>query len=514
MFHATTIMMFQKVLACCCASLVLLLHGAPFVWSTEDEGEHPARKSVSLAECIRLALAANRTVQVATLDRTVQKFNLRVAEDKFMPHGQIVSMAAYDSPGRNFGGPSAVFGRIFPTVSLLMPTGSEMSFSWLSSKDSPTSDLLATLSGQVTPILGTLDQPYGGGFDISIRQPLLKGGGLAVNKASVNIARLDEQSNMISLKSTVIDVITSVIVAYRHLQQAQKHLEIGQLALQRAKELLDINQILVKLGRMPALEIVQTERNVSSKELAIVTAKREVDAARLALIDLLDIDPSTPLVAIDEMRAQPVHPDLGHLLEMAWQHRPAYLQANLEVQVAQHNELVARNKNLWDLSLIGGYTLLGRGAHVGDTFKDMGGYGNKDWRVGVALTIPIRDLTLEQAVVTAKIASKQSQVRLDETRHRTEVAVQDAVRDVEVRLQQDELARNLRELSDKQFAVEQEKLQAGRSSIFQLVSYQDDLLEAQLREVEATVNYLNTLTLLDQTLGTTLQTWQIDMQLQ
>lgn len=179
--------------------------------------------------------------------------------------------------------------------------------------------------------------------------------------------------------------------------------------------------------------------------------------------------------------------------------------------MAEQDELLARNNRLWDVSVIGGYTLIGRGERVGKAFEDVGGYGSKDWRVGVALTIPIRDLTLERDVVSTRIAAQQARLRLEETRHRTAVAVRDAVRDVEVRLRQNDLARTLRDLSEKQFTVEQEKLQAGRSSIFQLVSYQDDLFDAQLREVEAAAAYLNSLTLLDQVIGTTLDTWQIDM---
>jgi outer membrane protein TolC len=85
------------------------------------------------------------------------------------------------------------------------------------------------------------------------------------------------------------------------------------------------------------------------------------------------------------------------------------------------------------------------------------------------------------------------------------------VRAVEVRLWQNDLAQKLRDLSEKQLTVEQEKLQVGRSSIFQLISYQDDLFDAQLREIEAAVAYLNSLTILDQVIGPTLETWQIDM---
>jgi len=40
---------------------------------------------------------------------------------------------------------------------------------------------------------------------------------------------------------------------------------------------------------------------------------------------------------------------------------------------------------------------------------------------------------------------------------------------------------------------------------------QNNLAAAQLRELEAMISYLNAQTLLDQILGTTLETWHIDV---
>jgi outer membrane protein TolC len=126
------------------------------------------------------------------------------------------------------------------------------------------------------------------------------------------------------------------------------------------------------------------------------------------------------------------------------------------------------------------------------------------------LTVPLHDLTLDQAVVNARIAAEQAQVRMEEARHQVGVEVQDGVRNVLVSLKQVELAQRVRELSEKQLAVEREKLQGGRSSNFQLITLQNNLAAAQVRELEATIAYLNAQTLLDQILGTTLETWHID----
>ena len=42
-------------------------------------------KLLSLRDCIAITLQQNRTIKNAYLDRVVQKYDLRVAEDKFSP---------------------------------------------------------------------------------------------------------------------------------------------------------------------------------------------------------------------------------------------------------------------------------------------------------------------------------------------------------------------------------------------------------------------------------------------
>jgi outer membrane protein TolC len=59
--------------------------------------------------------------------------------------------------------------------------------------------------------------------------------------------------------------------------------------------------------------------------------------------------------------------------------------------------------------------------------------------------------------------------------------------------------------------IETEKLKAGRSTNFQLVSYQNDLKNAQKSELDAIITYQNALTTLESKLGITLDRWGITL---
>ncbi|HAJ60727.1 MAG TPA: hypothetical protein DCP31_16850 [Cyanobacteria bacterium UBA8543] len=81
-----------------------------------------------------------------------------------------------------------------------------------------------------------------------------------------------------------------------------------------------------------------------------------------------------------------------------------------------------------------------------------------------------------------------------------------------MRFSQVERARQATELSQRQLDIERVKQTLGRGSgIFAIVRLQNDLVSARNAELEATIEYLNALTRLDQTLGTTLDTWQVTL---
>ena len=85
---------------------------------------------VTVADSVFLALRNNRNIESAYINRDAQRFDLKVAEDKFIPDVSIDGSIDADNAGRR--GPD-IISRTFqagPTVSLLIPTGAFFTFSW------------------------------------------------------------------------------------------------------------------------------------------------------------------------------------------------------------------------------------------------------------------------------------------------------------------------------------------------------------------------------------------------
>ncbi|MEI6208599.1 MAG: TolC family protein [Desulfuromonadales bacterium] len=344
------------------------------------------------------------------------------------------------------------------------------------------------------------------GWNVSLTQPLLKGAGFDVNTASVTAARLSEQNNILSLKSTITDTLTSVVTAYRSYIQTIKALDISRQSLERSKELIDTNRELIAAGRMAAIEIVQSEADVAGREFSLLSSENAVDAARLALTKAIDIDKNSRITLIEETEIPPVPYNLEQGKKLAFENRPDYLSSLLSYENAKIQLVTARNNTLWDLSFAGGY---------GNSYTREGAPGSESfsgaWNAGLKLTVPIGDLSIRQGLIASEIALKKLEHDMARQRENIEIEVQDALRSAEMNLRQIKLATLSRVLTEKKVEIETDKLKAGRSTNFQLVSFQNDLVNARNSELGAIITYLNALTALDRTLGITLDRWGVSL---
>ena len=453
---------------------------------------------MNLAEAVNVALRSNRTVKSAFLDRVVQKFNLEVARDKFNPDVELATTAGYTGSETQTKGETTSTARNLDLSSALtgtkkIETGGTFTFSWsrndsLSDTDTSAEDRASTNT-----------------WAIDFTHPLLKGAGIDVTTASVTLAELAEQSNILSHRDTIISTVNATISAFRSYAQKSRRMDIIRASLERSRANLAMNRVLIDMGRMPPNEIIQSESDVANQEFSHETALNDLDNARLNLLRVLDLPRETRITPIEETDLSPVHPDFDTCLKTAFKNRADYLNANMDLDRAQISLVLAQDNMKWDLGLTSG---------VSATDNDQRNSADSNaykWKVGLNLSIPIYgDLTREQTLLSAQTEQKKTRLNLEETKQNIILEVQDAIREVETSLKQVGMAARSRQLAQKKLAVEMEKLKVGRTTNFQLVSFQNDLVTSQEDEVDAKVAYLNALSALDTILATTLETWQID----
>lgn len=443
---------------------------------------------LTLAEAVFIGLRENRAIRSEYLQRIADRFALRVAERVFVPRLDVQASTARTRTGNSTGSQF----NVGPVVSWDTPTGARFQFAFLGSQDLPRGQQRAANSQ----------------LSFTVIQPLLAGGGVDFAMAPLRIARIGERNAQLRIKGAVIDQISAIIGAYRTLVQAQEQLRIATDSLRRARDLAEVNRALIAAGRLAQIEQIQSDTQLAQQELSLIGARNAQESARLSLLTLMALDQSSRVWAADRPAADQVRVDVVRATQVALATQPAFLQALLGIEIGRINLDVARNQRLWDVSLVAG---AGPQVSRPDLANTIGALGavRSDFNVGLRLNIPIGQLGREQGEVNATIQLRQLELGAEQARDRVRQQVDDAVRNVEVQRRQAELAKRARELTALQLQAELARLQAGRSSNFQVVSFQAALQSAESAELQAVIAYLNALTTLDQVLGTTLDTWRI-----
>ncbi|BBK30954.1 outer membrane protein TolC [Stella humosa] len=461
-------------------------------------GAFAQTKSISLPEAVALMLRDNRTVRSVLLSRIVDDFNLRVAEDEFNPQFGLAATAGANRAQRAPGDPRqkvTVLGSWTPSVSLALPYGTQMR---------------ASASGSFLK-LGDGGTTYDQSVDLTILQPLLRGAGSDVATASLEISRINRRIQTLGTERSVTGAIVLAIQSYRSLMQAGEQVKIAEDSLRRAVELMGVNRQLVAAGRLPAVEIVQSEANVARQELSLLSARNSLDAARLDLLQILALDVAIGLTPTETLTAQEVRIDLAKALEIARANRTDYRQAFLLVDVARINLRLAEDGLRWELNAVGNLSTSSSDRTLLSTFRRAGRI-EPAVGIGLELRIPISNLSDQARAVSARIGLQQQELSLRDLEQRLEVQVRNALRQVEISWQQQRLAQQSVALSEQKLDIERQRLRAGRSSNFQVVTFEDDLVRTRTELLSARIGYLNALTALDDVLGVTLQTWGVRLE--
>ena len=446
---------------------------------------HPV--TLALPEALAIGLRDNRTIRSAYLERVAQRFDLFVAQTAFQP--KLVVNA--DADATRTDGVAGTTTSVNPTASWLLPTGAQVGFSWARTD--------VRQQGATSQVQTTA---------LTVTQPLFKGAGLAVNLAPIRIAELQEQIDKLQLKETVSDTVTTIILAYRALQQAQEQLRLARLSEDRTRALIETNKALIAAGRMAAADLVQTRSDAANQEVAVLAAEQARNSAQLALLRLLAVDLRTDVVAADPIKAEHVAVDLDQAIGIAEANRMDLLSQRKALAQDRQTLTVAQNNRLWNLSIVGSYDQQ-RGINPVVEAGQSAVVQGRDSSIGLHLSIPLGDWSYRQAYISAKTAVRTAELQVEELEQQVEGSVRDAAQGVELSWRQRVTAHDAERLAAEALDVAREKLKAGRASNFETISYEVALRQADAQALAADIGYLNALTSFDQQLGTTTETWRI-----
>lgn len=450
---------------------------------------------LTLRDAIYLALRYNPSVRNAEIQRVIDKFNLRLAENSFEVQYALTGNVNYSN--ENYAGIHSTqtnYGA-GPSVSYLSPIGTQIS-AGIPSEFVHTNGSGSSFSPQVT---------------FNITQPLLQGFGPAVTLAPLYNAYDQEQINQLALKNTIIQTITQVINQYSLLVQAENSLAAQQLALQTSVATVTQYQAQIKSGESAPADIIQFQNNEANTRLMVENQQLGVTQAKLNLLNILGLDPATQFSVPADIQLDTTQlPNLAQSITLALQNDIPYRTLLYQMQITQRQLLVAKDQQRWQLNAVASQAY-GNGFNTANQ-PIMNNLGqNRETNVGLQLNIPINNLTVKSALVQAQVAVQQAEINLQATKHVVITNTTNAYYNLLSQQQQIQQAKTALQLAQINLNDATIRLKYGRSTPFEVSSLQTALTNANLALINTQINYVNAVAAFEQVLGVTLERWKIQI---
>lgn len=460
---------------------------------------------IALEEYQRAGLGNNLGLLVALIQADVSREGIPRALAVFDPALQVQGTINKQRQP-NLAGTGGALGQtgitdgisVGSTLRQRLPLGTNLSLAWVESR---------------------MDQPrgvpptYQPSLTFQINQPLLRGAGLQVNLAPIEIARLNAEGSdaeyvlaalqaVLTLESAYWDVVLAewdLRVQHRNMSGALSQYRSEKQRL-RARTTTQLSMLVARSGVAQRREnIINAETNLEATRdqllrLAFPASDANKWRLRLAAVELPQLEGGIGL-------------DVGASVARALNRRPDHYRALLNLEVARKNLLVAENGALPAVNLVGSWRAegLGRQHHSGWTRLGSGRFYT--WSMGVEVELPLLLRSERAQLRAARKSLEQAEVTLRDTEAQVVLEVRTAIRQVRSAFRRIDAARRNRRLLQERLDATRELVRAGRATNRFVQDDLSELATAESAEMRAYVDYRLALTRLRVAEGTSLDPW-------
>lgn len=352
-----------------------------------------------------------------------------------------------------------------------------------------------------------------GSVDFNIIMPILKGGGDSA-VAEESSARLDWEASIQDLRFTISQSILESVSAYWALVAARKVLDINRESENYASQLVAKIQILTDADERPASDINLAKVSLLGKTASRITAEQALLDARFALGQIIGL----PYQQINSLEAANGFPSidtntssvtgrLARLIELGMSHRADRSATQLRQEAARIRSAAAQINLKPELNIIlnAGYAGLAEGASTvaiseslvkNNTSVNAGVFITYEWQFG---NNQAQGQFQQQS--SAYYLTKINSATVERS---ISVGIESALSNVKRSSLQLKTYENAVELYRVTKGNEETRYKMGVSTILDVVTIEDQLINARLTNINYQLGYLNALARLNFETGTLL----------
>jgi len=289
-------------------------------------------------------------------------------------------------------------------------------------------------------------------------------------------------------------VVFLVISGYLSVIEADAQREVAEENLASEHDQEHLVQSMVDAGKSPISDLYQQQANVARAELALVTARRTLDLARIDMVQTLQLDPMGDYVfdapALPDSIEPGPEPILEALLPRAFESRSDLSALDARVRASEQDERAASAGHWPSLSLSGRYgTSYSSGSSDRDVLQQFD--DRRSGSIGLDLSFPIFDrFSAKRSVQRARIGTQNARLALEDHRQTVAFEVRRAVLDeLSARESLKAALAQLRAATRALEATEQ-RYEAGASTLHEVTLSRADLVQARSSRISAAYTLL------------------------
>ncbi|MEM8711087.1 MAG: TolC family protein [Planctomycetota bacterium] len=351
---------------------------------------------------------------------------------------------------------------------------------------------------------------YQDGLRVAFNQPLLRGRGSEYATSNQRQAEITEQRRKEERRDARQLLLHDVEVAYWELVAALTQLEVAQSALELGRSQVTREEARIRAGDGTEVDVLQARTEVATRTEALLQAENDVaqrgdDLKRLVYADqdaslwARPVEPTSSLPSADDA---PRLPHWEDAFQVALGRRPELRNARLDVDTSRISLTQAQSERLYgldlELSVASGAVDENFAQALGDTFD----LQFPRYQAVVSYKMPLQNRTASNAERAARERLRGAQVALEEAEITALGDVRRAIREVRFRAQAVAAANQSAVLARAQLEAEQKRLDADLSTTFQVLEFQQTLIEALMSENRAGVEYAKSMIGLARAQGT------------
>ena len=423
-------------------------------------------KTMTLKDCIGVALQNNANVLQAQNDILVRNSNVTAAVGSFLPN-------------LNAGGSWNESNRDIKTE---------------------TTEIIGGIPVQVPGGIKTLSTSVSG----SVSSSITLFDGLA-NISRLGSAKANATASRHNLERTKQGVIAQVYSYYFNVLRTEKIYLQRQEVVEYSSQQLDKLVESEKLGAVSQANVFQQQAQLASDELSLIQAESDFDKAKADMIAFLAYDSyeifefhdssvKSEIDSSDYLKLKKELEDYNTLFDKAINTRPDYQSRVEGVTAADYSLTAARGGHLPSLSANASYAM--SAPHL-SSITD-----NKTLSYGLSLNIPIFSrFQVSNSVQSAKVGLKNAEINRDEAKRTIQVEIRKALLDLDAAYKSYISANRNVNFQKENVRIIQEKHNLGSSTLLDLLYATNNYNQSEVSMINATYAYLFSVKQIEYVLG-------------